>query len=196
MADYANGKIYRLVCNVTGLQYIGSTVSPLSVRLTGHTQGYKRYQKGTTNFVTSYKILESGNFAIDLIEDYPCKENKELLTRERYYIEKLDCVNKIIPSRTHQEWYEAHKVEIREQKKTYRETRRDAQNNMVETWLKKNFEIVTDVTHKLKKGDLLEMYNRDTQDTMDSSLFSKKVRSITGMPSNARHYLGLECRPR
>ena len=36
MVNYQNAKIYRIVCNVTGKQYIGSTVSNLSTRLSQH----------------------------------------------------------------------------------------------------------------------------------------------------------------
>jgi hypothetical protein len=33
---YENGKIYQLVCNITGKKYIGSTVLSLSSRLSTH----------------------------------------------------------------------------------------------------------------------------------------------------------------
>lgn len=32
MNKYENGKIYRLVCNITGLNYYGSTCQPLHKR--------------------------------------------------------------------------------------------------------------------------------------------------------------------
>jgi putative DNA primase/helicase len=67
-----------------------------------------------------------------------------------------------------------------------------AQNNTVETWLKENFEITGDELHKVKKGELLKVYNRETKDTVDSLLFSKKVRGTTGTANNARHFLGLK----
>jgi hypothetical protein len=39
-------------------------------------------------------VLENGNFSIVLLEDYPCERKEQLLARERYFIETLDCVNK------------------------------------------------------------------------------------------------------
>jgi hypothetical protein len=36
MPNYANGKIYKIVCNITGEQYIGATTQKLSQRLTCH----------------------------------------------------------------------------------------------------------------------------------------------------------------
>ena len=42
MTDYQLGKIYRIVCNTTGLTYYGSTCEPtLARRLSGHVVNYK-----------------------------------------------------------------------------------------------------------------------------------------------------------
>jgi hypothetical protein len=95
MPNYQNGKIYRIVCNVTGKQYIGSTISPLTSRLCQHKKEFV-----TKNKSTSREVLEHGDYSIILVEDYPCERKEQLLQRERYYIEGFDCVNKKIPLRT------------------------------------------------------------------------------------------------
>ena len=42
MIDYSKGKIYKIVCNNTGLIYIGSTCEPtLARRLAKHVGNYK-----------------------------------------------------------------------------------------------------------------------------------------------------------
>ena len=38
-----HGKIYKLICNVTGLVYYGSTTESLKQRLSEHKNKYKRY---------------------------------------------------------------------------------------------------------------------------------------------------------
>ena len=38
-----------------------------------------------------------------IIEKYPCDTKKELLSRERYYIENNKCVNKLLPIVTQDE---------------------------------------------------------------------------------------------
>ena len=121
MRNYNQGKIYKIVCNITGLTYYGSTCEPrLSRRLAKHRSNYNNYfNGGTSRYVTSYKVLENGDCDIILIENYPCNSNDELTSRERYYIENNECVNKIIPSRTVQEWYEAKKEIIAKKRKTY-----------------------------------------------------------------------------
>ena len=73
MADYTKGKIYRLVCNTTGNQYIGSTTQSLSQRLGGHKKDYKRFLEGKiTKQTSSFSILSEKNYEMILIEDYPC----------------------------------------------------------------------------------------------------------------------------
>jgi hypothetical protein len=104
MVNYQNGKIYRIVCNETGKQYIGSTTSSLALRLCQHKKLFKDGKSGT-----SKEVLQNGNYSIVLIQDCPCDRKEQLLQQERYYIETLDCVNKKIPLRTQHEWYEDNK---------------------------------------------------------------------------------------
>lgn len=98
---YLLGKIYQITCKTTGLCYIGSTIEKrLGIRLSKHLYDYKRYLAGNFPYVSSFKIIETDNYEISLIENYPCKNINELRQRERYYIENLPCVNKRIPNRT------------------------------------------------------------------------------------------------
>jgi hypothetical protein len=107
MPDYNLGKIYRIVCNTTGLVYYGSTTEKsLSSRLRGHRCGYKDYVDGKRRFITSFSVIENDNFNIELVENYPCTSKEELHRRERFYIENNDCVNKFIPTRTGPEYYQ------------------------------------------------------------------------------------------
>jgi hypothetical protein len=121
MVNYELGKIYKIVCNETGLIYIGST-SPkyLTTRLEGHKRKYKCYLNGKCHFVTSFRVLKGGNFNIILLENSNCKDKYELQARERYYIETLDCVNKYIPNRSKQEYDKNYKDK---KKKFYQENK-------------------------------------------------------------------------
>ena len=125
MVNYTNAKIYRIVCNTTGLQYIGSTTRPLSERLNEHKKKYKLYTDHKYGFVSSFEILKNNNYEIILIENVPCNNKEELHRRERFYIESLSCVNIVIPQRTRKEYYEDNKEEISEQKKEYNEMNKD-----------------------------------------------------------------------
>lgn len=98
------GKVYKIVCNITHEIYIGSTSqSSLNRRLSLHKSNLKQCIKGNkfNRPLSSHKILERGDFYIDLIEE--CNK-EELLMKERYYIENLACVNKNIPHRNSYEY--------------------------------------------------------------------------------------------
>lgn len=119
MVEYKNGKVYKLVCNVTGLVYVGSTTQPLSVRKAEHVRTFKRYQLGKTHYVTSFKIIESGDFDIVLVEEVECENKEQLHRKEREWIEKLDCVNKVVPTRTKAEYYQANQGTIKAKSNHY-----------------------------------------------------------------------------
>ena len=91
--DYKNGKIYKLVCNETGMTYIGCTTQPLSKRLYYHKINCKYSKNCIINNALSFKIIENHNYSIVLIENYPCNNIEELKRRCRYYMETIDCVN-------------------------------------------------------------------------------------------------------
>jgi len=81
---YKRGKIYRLACTSTLDIYYGSTIQTLNDRLIDHRK--------------SSNSCESKNFVdpvIELIEDYPCNNKRELEKKEQYYIDNNECINKI-----------------------------------------------------------------------------------------------------
>jgi len=125
MPNYQNGKIYMIESKEGNVRYYGSTTQTLKERLTLHKSNKKRYENGKKiSYKTSHQILDYEDYQISLVEDFPCSSKKELETRERWYIENNECVNKNIPTRTMNEWskkyYEEHKQEILEKNKKYR----------------------------------------------------------------------------
>ena len=109
MSDYSHGKIYKVTCE-SGLVYIGSTVRTLKKRFTQHT-------KPTNDCETRHFI----NPKIELIENFPCETKQELLWREREWFDKTDCVNKMRPIRSDEEYIEQYLAEGRK----YREKNRE-----------------------------------------------------------------------
>jgi hypothetical protein len=127
---YKNGKIYKIVCNITGDQYIGSTCKSLTQRLANHRSAYKQLlNDNKKNYTTSFKILEKNDYNIILLEDYPCNNKEQLNARERHYIETLECVNKQQKlNRTKidaQEYRKLNHEKINEQIKKYKEDNRE-----------------------------------------------------------------------
>ena len=114
MSKYQKGKIYKLVSNYTDEIYIGSTIQPLSKRLGGHKLDFER-----GNNLSSKKLMELGEVKIILIENFPCETKEELLKRERFYIESMKCLNKIIPTQNRKEWREKNKNHIKKTSSEY-----------------------------------------------------------------------------
>jgi hypothetical protein len=111
MVNYQESKIYKIVGN--GLTYYGSTSEKtLAHRLSKHKGNYKQYLLGKYHYITCFKVLESGQFDIVLIENVQCNSKDELHMRERYYIEKYECVNKVILGRSQKEYRETNKDHI------------------------------------------------------------------------------------
>jgi hypothetical protein len=71
--------------------YIGSTSSQLKYRLTCHNKNNK---------TTCKSIISLGDCQIEELEKCNTENRYE---RERYYIETLECVNKLIPGKTKEE---------------------------------------------------------------------------------------------
>ena len=100
MTDYSKSKIYKIVCNKTGLIYYGSTTKKINTRLKEHEARFKKNNGGK---YTCYKILENNDYKIELVEDVRCETKNQLREREAYYIRNYDCINKVIPGRTRKE---------------------------------------------------------------------------------------------
>ena len=102
MVNYANGKIYKITGG--GLTYIGSTTQPLYKRFSGHKLTKAFFDKGDkSRSCSSSQLLAFDDCCITLIEDFPCERKEQLLARERYYYDLMDCVNKLKPTKTEQD---------------------------------------------------------------------------------------------
>jgi hypothetical protein len=163
---YKNGKIYRLVCNTTGLQYYGSTCEmQLCKRLAHHVSEYKRYLNNIKhNYITSFEILKNNNYQIFLVENCSCNSKDELLLRERYNIENNDCVNKYIPLRTinerkkynikyNIEYYTKNKDKYKEKNKQYYEKNTEKLKEYKKEYYEKNKDKLKD--NYVNKKDIL-----------------------------------------
>jgi len=111
MSNYNNGKIYKIVCLITGEVYYGSTVSTLSSRLAKH-----KYDRSCM----CRQILCRGSFRIELIKDFPCNSKRELEKEEGVYIRNNECINKNLPQGTAKEYYQRNKERYCTNQKNYR----------------------------------------------------------------------------
>jgi len=130
-------KIYRIIDNTNGNTYIGKTTQTLKERLRGH----RRH----LDCVVS-EIIKNGDYQMELIEETYDP------SRERYWIENTECINKQIPGRTDKEYREANK----ERRKQYLEDKKEYIKLQRAEYGRKNRESI------IKKGKKYYNENRDT----------------------------------
>ena len=99
MVAQTNGKIYKIQ-NIGGDEiFIASTNKKyLSQRMDTTRRDFKKWKKGEHALVRCFDIFQRfgvENCVIILLEAYPCDSKEALKAREAYYIQTLDCLNKI-----------------------------------------------------------------------------------------------------
>lgn len=129
--DCSTGKIYFIRSNNPDItvKYVGSTIETLSRRMAGHRAKYKQWlnDKATScSIYHEFKKYGVEQFHIELIEDYPCERDEQLLARENFFIRQENCVNKISAILTPEErkeqskqYYQEHKEEHNKYTKKY-----------------------------------------------------------------------------
>tara|TARA_R110000787_G_scaffold191748_2_gene303243 strand:- start:1384 stop:1965 length:582 start_codon:yes stop_codon:yes gene_type:complete len=167
------GKIYKLVGS--GLTYYGSTISSLGTRKSGHKQSYKRYLLNNSKYLTSFDIIEKGDFDIELVEDNIEKE--QLLIREGFYIKNNECVNKRIAGRTKQEYYKDNEEKMKAYKSQWTKDNRERinenyQENKTEINRKRRIHMSSEIM-KLKKKEQDAKYRTENKAKIDAR---KKVK--------------------
>jgi molybdopterin-guanine dinucleotide biosynthesis protein len=180
MTNYQLGKIYKIVCNTTGLTYYGSTCEPtLARRLAGHRSKYEK------KLCSSHQVLESNNYDIVLVENFPSDNKMELHKRERYYIENNDCINKSLPTRTDKEYSFDNREKISANGVQWRLDNRDK----VANYYSNNIEHILNVHKEYRKNNL---ENREkisangVQWRLDNRYYSNNIEHILNVHKEYR----------
>jgi len=155
--NYKNGKIYQIVCNITGEVYIGSCITTLVKRFYHH--------KHKNNKCSSKQITDRGDCVIILIEEFPCENKDELFQRERYHFDLIPNINKNRPYTTEEECIESHRNQQNiydslhiEERKQYRKANVEA----IATRNKSYYEINKDSIN-LRKRESRKAINESNQ---------------------------------
>ncbi len=183
MNRYENGKIYTIRSNQSDLFYIGSTCLPLYKRFYKHKSNYKSWLNDTFPYITSFELLKYDDCYIELLEDYPCKNKRELERREgqsiRFYKEK--CVNCRIEGRTDKEWREANKESINQYAKEYREANKEAINQYAKEYRDANKELISENNKQYYDA------NREAINQKARQPYNCQCGSIIRMSDKAKH---------
>jgi len=136
MVDYSKSCIYKLSSYDNDLIYIGSTTQILCKRL---------YQHKTKMNCTSKILFEnSNNVFITLLESVTATNKQELHAIERRYIENFDCVNKQIPTRTKQEYYQDNRDVIAEKTRIYQQKNKEKISEQYQLYYQDNKEKISE----------------------------------------------------
>jgi len=164
MPDYSQGKIYKIISDENDKFYIGSTIQPLYKRMYSHRN--KHHSCMSKNLGVDIK-----DCIIVLVEKFECKDKDELLKKERFYIEKyrkegLNIVNKLIPGRTHKQYYEDNKKKIKEQGKEYYQKNKEKIIEQQKEYEEKNKEKILRKNKKYreKNKEKIKGYYKDNKD--------------------------------
>jgi hypothetical protein len=141
MPDYQKGKIYKLYSPSKNIIYYGSTIEPLSTRLSKHNYNYKAFNKDNTKqYCLSYLVLDCEDYKIELVEECPCNNKSQLVKKEGEYIKNNECVNMCIAGRTNKEWYYDNKEKIKAEQKKWRETNKEYKKEQAKKYYEDNKE--------------------------------------------------------
>lgn len=122
--DYANCKIYRLVCKDLSIPhvYVGHTTDMIR-RKANHKSHCSNNKHRQYNFNVYRQIRANGgfnNWSMLLVEDFPCANKYQAKVRERYWCEELHAdLNTQVPGRTREQYHEDNKEYMAEYYKEY-----------------------------------------------------------------------------
>jgi hypothetical protein len=124
MPKYENAVVYKLCCKDASItdEYIGSTCNKHK-RKQEHKNCCNNENRKAYNRLVYQFIRANGGFInwdMIILEEYSCESKVQLEMKEREYIERLrPTLNKQIPTRTSQEYYQEHREDIKEYKKRH-----------------------------------------------------------------------------
>ena len=121
--DWSLGKIYRIISNNPEITvvYFGSTVQSLCRRMASHRGSYKAWCSGKAkpySIFPYFKQYGIEQFHIELVQDFSCDNEQQLLTQENVYIRGFECCNKHWAIRTPEEVKQQRKQRYQDNKET------------------------------------------------------------------------------
>ena len=124
--NYQNGKIYIIRNTKNDKVYVGSTTQPLCKRMVAHRSMAKTNPTG--KLYEAFNDLGVDCFYIELLENYPCDNIEQLLSREGEKIREFDAFqngyNGVIAGRTTQEYQKEYREQNQDKISRYKEAYR------------------------------------------------------------------------
>ena len=138
--DYKNAKIYKILNDIDGDVYIGSTCQPLSKRMSKHRQSYKAKRKQHYKLYQKMNDVGIEHFYIELVKETPCENIEQLRAIEGQYIRELGTLNHRVEGRTKKQYTDDNK----EKKAEYDKLRREEKGEEIKEQKRQHWEKVKD----------------------------------------------------
>jgi hypothetical protein len=158
--------------------YVGSTTN-LIKRRCGHkgnciNENNRDYNIPVYQFIREYGGWD--NWAVVVIENYPCANKQELETRERYWIEQLGAtLNKLIPARSKTEWRNRN----HDYNKNYYIANKEAILNRTKNYCINNKEMISEARKKFRlenKENISEARKKYYLENKEKILEASKIK--------------------
>jgi len=181
--DYSNTIIYKIVCKDINIKeiYVGHTTNftkrKYSHKLNCNSINNKKYNIYVYQFIREHNGWD--NWDMIEVEKYNAIDKLDASKKERYWIETLQAtLNKIIPTRTKQEYYIDNLEKLTEIHKEYREQNKDKMKEYQKEHYKKNKEQKKEYReqNKDKMKEYLKIYNEKNKEEINAKKreYSKK----------------------
>jgi hypothetical protein len=135
---------YKIVCNSSGLVYVGSTTWTIERRLKHHEYDYRYYLENKYHLVTSFTIIEKNNYTIHLIDSVECVDKKHRDTLETLHILNENGINKNQPGRDIKQYRQDNKEKLGEQKRQYYQDNKEKLNEYYRQYYQDNKEQISE----------------------------------------------------
>lgn len=128
MKDYSKTKIYYI--QVGDERYYGHTVRPrLCDRAGQHRADFKNCPERKVYKHMREVGMTEKDIKLILVEHWPCKSKDEAEAREAYWIRKAGTLNRNVPQRKPNEWYNDNCEYMKQKAKEYRKANKQAISN-------------------------------------------------------------------
>ncbi len=105
-----SGQIYKL-STADGKCFIGMTTIPISFRIANYQSEFRKYKEGLPcKQNAAFELMEYGELQLEILEDIDADDIKEVRRRQGWWVRNTpNCINKTIPGRTDEEYYQDNK---------------------------------------------------------------------------------------
>ena len=168
--NFQIGQVYKIISNNTNQIYIGSTTQKLHVRLNDHISDFKSWLNKGCHYLSSFIILEKGDYEIVLLETVLFQQEVELRMKEQDYIDNTEyCVNKVkaynnVPISHFLKCYrENNKEKIKKNSKEYYENNREKILERMKEYDEKNKEKNREKNREIDKKSNKKYYEKNKE---------------------------------